>query len=244
MVTACLLIIGNEILSGRTQDANLAFIGKRCDELGIRLKEVRVIPDEESIIVTTVNVCRKEFDYVFTTGGIGPTHDDITAASIARAFNAALEQNAEAVAAMQKYYREPGMLNDARLRMANIPAGAKLIDNPVSGAPGFQIENVFVLPGVPIIMQAMFDGMTQRLVGGAPVITESVTTNLREGTLAGGLAVIQENNPDVTIGSYPFFRKGKLGVNLVMRSTDREKLDRSADEIRKLIETLGGRIFD
>ena len=244
VITACLLIIGNEILSGRTQDANLAFIGRRCDDLGIRLREVRVIPDEEEIIIAAVNGCRKAFDYVFTTGGIGPTHDDITAASVAGAFNVALEQNAGAVAAMQRYYKEPGMLNDARLRMANIPAGAKLIDNPVSGAPGFQIENVFVLPGVPLIMQAMFDGMTGRLVGGAPVITESITTNLREGALAGGLARIQENYPDVTIGSYPFFRKGKLGVNLVMRATQREKLDDSAEEIRQLIKTLGGRVFD
>lgn len=243
-ITACLIIIGNEILSGRTQDANLAFIGKRCDELGIRLKEARVIPDEEDIIIAIVNRCRMEFNYVFTTGGIGPTHDDITAASIANAFNVPLEQNTEAIAAMQKYYKDQGMLNDARLRMANIPTGAKLIDNPVSGAPGFQIENVFVLPGVPIIMQAMFDGITDRLVGGQPILTESITTNLREGTLAPGLAAVQENYPDVTIGSYPFFKKGKLGVNLVMRSTDRGKLDKSAEEIRKLIVNLAGKIFN
>lgn len=244
VINACLVVIGNEILSGRTQDANLAFTGKRCDELGIQLKEVRVIPDEEDIIIATVNRCRTEFDYVFTTGGIGPTHDDITAASVAKAFNVLLEQNAEAVSAMQKYYKDPAMLNDARLRMANIPAGAKLIDNPVSGAPGFQMENVFVLPGVPLIMQAMFDGMTDRLVGGAPVLTESITTNLREGVLAGGLATIQESNPDVTLGSYPFFREGKLGVNLVMRGTDRDQLDKTADEVRILIKSLDGRVFD
>lgn len=241
--TACLLIIGNEILSGRTQDANLMFIGKRCDELGIRLKETRVIADVEDLIITAVNDCRGKFDYIFTTGGIGPTHDDITAASVAKAFNVNLEKNADAVAAMEKYYRDPGMLNDARLRMANIPAGARLIDNPVSGAPGFQIENVFVLPGVPIIMQAMFDGMTDRLTGGQPILTASITTNLREGTLAPGLTTIQETYPDVTIGSYPFFRKGILGVNLVMRSTDQGQLDKCAAEIKNLVTGLDGRIY-
>ncbi|MFQ5661597.1 MAG: competence/damage-inducible protein A [Gammaproteobacteria bacterium] len=241
-ITACAIIIGNEILSGRTQDQNLSFLGKRCDELGIRLTEARIIPDDEDVIIATVDACRKVHDYVFTTGGIGPTHDDISSVSIARLFNVELVRNEAAVAAMENYY-EAGKLNMARLKMADIPAGATLIDNPVSGAPGFQLENVFVLPGVPLIMQAMFDGMTDRLTGGSPVLTGSIVTNLTEGTLAEGLGQLQEKYPDVSIGSYPFFKKGRLGVNLVMRSTDKEKLAELADEITAFIIDLKGKIL-
>lgn len=241
--TACVLIIGNEILSGRTEDANLAFLGKRCDKLGIRLIEARVISDSEAAIVAHVNEARSRFDYVFTTGGIGPTHDDITAASIARAFNLKLERNPAAVAAMERYY-EPGMLNTARLRMAEMPAGAVLIPNPVSGAPGFQLENVFVLPGVPSIMQAMFDGITDRLTGGPAILTESVTTNLAEGNLAADLGAIQERYVDVSIGSYPFFRRGSLGVNLVMRATDTDQLRGAVEEVRAMIVRLGGKVLN
>lgn len=236
---ACVLIIGNEILSGRTQDANLAFLGKRCDELGIVLAEARVIPDVEQTIIEHVNECRAKYDYVFTTGGIGPTHDDITSACVARAFGVGLERNPDAVAALEQYY-ERGRLNEARLRMAEVPSGATLIANPVSGAPGFQLQNVFVLPGVPDILQAMFDGMTDRLVGGAPILTESVSTTLFEGELARGLGAIQDRFPDVTIGSYPYFRHGRLGVNLVLRSTDRARLDEAVHAVRDLIAELGG----
>ena len=236
-VTACVVVIGNEILSGRTQDLNIAYLGARCDELGIRLLEARVIPDKDDVIITTLGACRKNFDYVFTTGGIGPTHDDITAAAVARLFQTRLERNAAAVAAMERYY-EPGMLNEARLKMADIPAGAQLIDNPVSGAPGFQLENVFVFPGVPMIMQAMFAGITDRLTGGPPMLTESVVTRLTEGMIAAGLSRIQAVHPQVTIGSYPYFRGGKLGVNIVMRSTDREDLTEVTEQVREMLKRL------
>ena len=242
-VTACVVIIGNEILSGRTQDQNIAYIGKRCDELGIRLMECRVIPDIEQAIIATVDECRNNFNYVFTTGGIGPTHDDITTAAVARLFNLQIERNTAAVEAMMKYYG-PARLNDARMKMADIPVGAVLVDNPVSGAPGFQVENVFVLPGVPMIMQAMFDGITDRLIGGDPVLTASVVTGLTEGALADGLGSIQKDYPEVSIGSYPFFRLGKLGVNVVMRSTDSRLLDRTTDAVKSLVTSLAGEIIE
>jgi molybdenum cofactor synthesis domain-containing protein len=241
--TAVVIIIGNEILSGRTRDANLSFLGRRCDELGILLQEARVIKDDEATIINTVNVCRKQYDYVFTTGGIGPTHDDITTAAVARAFQVELERNAAAVAAMEKYY-PPGMLNEARLKMADIPRGARLIDNPVSGAPGVQMENVFVFAGVPLIMQAMFDGITDRLTGGPPVLTQSVRTNLTEGVLAEGLARVQEGYANVSIGSYPYFRAGKLGVNLVMRSIDDSAVHDAAEKVRELIRSLDGSLLN
>ena len=240
--TAIAIIIGNEILSGRTRDANLTFIGMRCDELGIELKEARVIQDDEQTIIDVINECRTKSDYIFTTGGIGPTHDDITAASVAKALGVELERNHDAVAAMDRYY-PPGKLNEARLRMADMPVGAMLIDNPVSGAPGFQIENVFVLPGVPSIMQSMFDGLTDRLIGGLPILTESVKTNITEGSLAAELAKIQDIFPEVSIGSYPFFKAGMLGVNLVLRSTDANEIKLATEKIKGLIRDLDGKIF-
>ena len=239
LINAGLIIIGNEILSGRTRDANLAIIGKRCDALGIRLAEARIIADEEANIVETVNACRSMFTYVFTTGGIGPTHDDITAASIARAFDVELVRNDDAVAALDRYY-EPRFLTEARLKMADIPAGARLIDNPVSGAPGFQLDNVFVLPGVPAILEAMFEGLTHRLVGGAPILTDNVTTHLSESQIAAELGAVQEQYPDVSIGSYPFFRKGKLGVNLVLRGTDAARISAVLYELQVMITRLDG----
>jgi len=242
-ITACVIIIGNEILSGRTQDVNLAYIGKRCDELGIQLNETRVIPDIEATIVTTVNECRTLFTYVFTTGGIGPTHDDITSASIARAFGKKIVRHQEAVAAMDRYY-EPGKLTEARLKMADVPEDAVLIDNPVSGAPGFQLDNVFVLAGVPIIMQAMFEGITGRLTGGAPILTDNVATNLGESALAEELAKLQTSFTDVSIGSYPYFRKGKVGVNLVLRSTDGARIAQLAAELKLMIEKLNGKVAE
>lgn len=241
-ITACVVVIGNEILSGRTQDLNISYIGKRCDELGIRLTECRVIPDVPEAIMATVDVCRHLFDYVFTTGGIGPTHDDITTAVIARLFNRQIERNATAVNAMRSYYGQDN-LNEARLKMADIPSGAKLIDNPVSSAPGFQIENVFVLPGVPLIMQAMFEGITDRLIGGAPMLTGSVVTGLPESVLAKRLSDLQDRYPEVNIGSYPFFRQGKLGVNIVMRTTSAGKLTEVTSAVKMLIKDLDGEII-
>ncbi|MFQ5661606.1 MAG: competence/damage-inducible protein A [Gammaproteobacteria bacterium] len=214
----------------------------RVEFKGICLTAAKIIPDNEAVIVKTVNEARNSHTYVFTTGGIGPTHDDITSSSIASAFNTTLERNADAVAAMDNYY-EPGKLNEARLKMADIPKGAELIENPVSGAPGFQLENVFVLPGVPMIMQAMFNGITDRLTGGLPILTETVVTNLTEGVLADGLSKLQDMYSIVSIGSYPYFRHGKLGVNIVLRSKEKEALGNLLVEIKKLIDQLEGNIL-
>jgi molybdenum cofactor synthesis domain-containing protein len=238
-VTAAALIIGNEILSGRTQDVNLAFLGRRLNELGIRLLEARVVRDDEDAIVAALNEMRHRFDYVFTTGGIGPTHDDITAACVARAFGLPLIQNPEARAILEDFY-PPGELNAARLRMANTPQGATLIENPVSRAPGFQIGNVFVLAGVPSVMQAMFEGCVHRLSGGAPLETRSLTVDLPEGGVAQGLAEMQQRYAEVEIGSYPFNRGGRLGVRLVLRSTEPERLEAAARELEALVDALGG----
>ncbi len=237
--TACLVIVGNEILSGRTTDANLPFLAKRLGELGIRLREVRVVADSEAAIVKAVNEVRAAYDYVFTTGGIGPTHDDITSGCVAKAFGVDLERNPEAVRRLEKHYK-PGMLNQARLRMAEVPVGATLIDNPVSTAPGFRLGNVFVLAGVPRIMQAMFEGIAPTLTGGKPMLTRSVGCTLGEGALAQGLGEIQARHPDVDIGSYPYYRVGGFGVSLVARGTDKGRLEVVVREIADLITSLGG----
>ncbi len=238
-VTACLLIIGNEILSGRTRDANLAFLGERLNRLGIRLTEARVIPDDEETIVSTLNEVRACYDYVFTTGGIGPTHDDITAACVARAFGLPLTEHPEARAILDAYYK-PGDLNEARLRMAKTPEGANLIENPVSNAPGFQIDNVFVMAGIPAVMQAMFASLSHRLTGGKPMLSEAIMAALPEGLMAASLGEIQARYPDVEIGSYPFHRVGVYGARLVLRSTDEARLSAAAEEVRALVRELGG----
>jgi len=237
-VTACVLIIGNEILSGRTQDVNVAFLGKRLNEIGIRVTEVRVIPDIEPVIVDTVNEVRARFDYVFTTGGIGPTHDDITAGCVAKAFGLPLTLNSKAKARLEAHY-PPGQFNEARMRMAHTPEGAALIDNPVSTAPGFQVENVFVMAGIPAIMQAMFDGIVHRLAGGKPLLSRSLTLELGEGRIAKQLGALQERYPDVEMGSYPFNRQGNIGTRLVLRATDSVRLDAAARELDEVVKTLG-----
>lgn len=237
-VTACLLIIGNEILSGRTQDKNLAFVGKGLNDLGIRLMEVRVVPDVEAVIVETLNEVRRRFDYVFTTGGIGPTHDDITADCVAKAFGRPLIVNPEARAILEAHY-EPGQLTEARLRMARTPEGAELIENPVSKAPGFQVENVFVMAGIPAIMQAMFASLRHRLVGGTPLTSRTVTVELGESFVAEGLAAVQQRYPDVEIGSYPFNRNGAFGTRLVLRATDLAVLAAAADALEAMLAETG-----
>ncbi len=237
-VTACLLIIGNEILSGRTKDANLAFLGTRLNDLGVRLREVRVIPDDQAVIVASVNETRAAFDYVFTTGGIGPTHDDITAEAVAKAFDVPLIEHPEARAILEDYY-PAGELNEGRLRMARTPQGASLIGNPVSAAPGFQIGNVFVMAGIPSIMQAMFESLRHRLVGGRPLLSRALSVALPESVMSGGLGALQERYPDVEMGSYPFHRKGIFGVTLVLRSTDEARLAAAAEELHGLIRELG-----
>jgi len=236
--TACVIIIGNEILSGRTQDINLAHLGKGLNEVGVTLAEARVIPDVPDTIVATVNECRAAFDYVFTTGGIGPTHDDITSECIARAFGVDYELNAEAHAILDAHYN-PGELNEARLRMAKMPAGAELVENPISKAPGYRIQNVYVMAGVPLIMQAMFDSIRHQLSGGAPVLSRTIGGTIGEGKLAQQLGEIQQRHPDIDIGSYPFFRGGTYGTSLVLRARDETELDAAADEVRALIRSFG-----
>src|ERR1700758_482217 len=239
IVTACVLIIGNEILSGRTQDANLAFLARGLTDVGIRLREARVIPDDHDVIGGTLNEVRRAFDYVFTTGGIGPTHDDITAQCVADAFGVALIVHPEARRLLETHY-PPGHLNEARMRMAMVPEGAVLLPNPISRAPGFQIGNVFVLPGVPSIMQGIFEQLRYRLVGGEKVLSRSISCHLAEGTLAHDLGALQQRYLDIEIGSYPYFRRGDFGVTLVLRGTNRERLAAATDELKTLVRTLGG----
>jgi len=239
-VTACLIVIGNEILSGRTKDANLPFLAVGLNELGVRLREARVIPDIEDTIVSTINECRPRFDYVITTGGIGPTHDDITADAVAKAFGVKIGINKEAYDRLLKHYGDPAIFTPARQRMARIPDTATLIDNPVSVAPGFQIGNVFVLAGVPMIVQAMFQSFRHRLVGGAPVLSRTVRVSLPEGTIAEPLAALQGLYADLEIGSYPSFRQGKISTGLVLRGTDGGRLDKAAQELVVILAGLGG----
>lgn len=238
-VTAALIVIGNEVLSGRTRDANLPYLGQRLNELGVRLKESRVIPDEEDAIVRAVNECRRAFDYVFTTGGIGPTHDDITASCIAKAFGVPLLRHPEAMARLERHYRS-GEFTEARMRMADVPEGGTLIDNPVSAAPGFRIENVFVFAGVPAIMQAMFEGVRHAIVGGAPFRSRTFRTTLAEGRLADGLGDIQARFPEVEIGSYPSFTRREPGVRIVLSATDEGLLDDAAAALVEHVAELGG----
>ncbi len=238
-VTAALVIIGNEILSGRTKDANLGYLGDELNKLGIRMMECRVVADIPSAIISAVNDMRATYDYVFTTGGIGPTHDDITSECIAQAFDLPFGANPEAVAILDDYY-SPEDRTEARYRMAKTPEGAILIENPVSKAPGFQVENVFVLPGVPKIMQAMFGGLRHRLIGGQPMVSRTVTSQVPEGKAGAGLGELQERYPDTEIGSYPFFRDGKPGANVVVRAQDAALVDIVVDEVAKLLVSLGG----
>ncbi len=239
-VGAALLIIGNEILSGRTQDANLRYIALGLNEVGIRLQEVRVVADEEGAIIAAVNALRSTYAYVFTTGGIGPTHDDITAQSVAKAFGVALRRDPRAVERLLRQIR-PENLNEARLRMANIPEGADLIDNPVSHAPGFRLGNVFVMAGIPRIMQVMFEGVRPSLIGGARLLSKSVTIFIGEGTIAAALAEIQQRRPDVEIGSYPFNRDGIFGTVIVVRGTDAPAIEEAVAEVAGMAEGHGAK---
>ncbi len=237
--TACLLVIGNEVLSGRTQDLNIKFIASGLGEIGIPLREVRVIPDVADTIISTVNECRARFDHVFTTGGIGPTHDDITSECVAAAFGVPWERQPEAWARMERHY-EPGQFNAARQRMATMPRGATLIDNAVSIAPGFTIGNVHVMAGVPRIMQAMFEALAPALHGGTPVASRAVhAAGLLEGAIAEGLGAIQARYLALDLGSYPFYRAGGGGVALVAKGTDPAALDACIAEVTELIRAQG-----
>jgi molybdenum cofactor synthesis domain-containing protein len=238
IVTAAVLLIGNEILSGRTRDANLNYIAIGLTAIGVRLREARVVPDVPEAIIAAVNELRARFDYVFTTGGIGPTHDDITAECIARAFGVPLVKDPRAVRLLTNHYGEAS-LTEARLRMAHVPEGATLIDNPVSTAPGFQVGNVFVLAGVPAICRAMFDGLKGRLRTGDKVLSVTISGHVGEGVIAKGLGELQERYPVLEIGSYPFFRQGRFGASFVLRGTDEAVLQSAAVELRALIRSLG-----
>ena len=231
---AALIIIGNEILSGRTQDKNLSYLANWLNEIGIQLSEVRVIRDEEKVIIDTVNHLRSEYDYVFTTGGIGPTHDDITSLSIARAFGVELEINEKALAILKEYYKD-GELTEARMKMTMIPVGAELVDNPVSKAPGFKMDNVFVMAGIPSIMQGMLEGARMFLKGGDVVKSMSIDVFTPESNVAQALTDLQKKYIDVEIGSYPFSKDNRFGTTLVMRSSNEKRLQQCDVELKELM---------
>ena len=234
-VNAAILIIGNEILSGRTQDTNTSSIALWLNSIGVKVNEVRVIPDIEGTIVDTVNYLRKANDYVFTTGGIGPTHDDITAQSISKAFKLEYEIHKKAFKILETYYKA-GEFNEGRQKMIWMPRGANLILNPTSGAPGFNVENVFCLPGVPSILKSMLGGLINSIVGGKPILSHTISLKTVESEIAKSLSNVQENNQDIEIGSYPFFQAGKLGVSIVIRSDDKSKIDKCSSEILEFIK--------
>lgn len=235
--TAAIIIIGNEILSGRTQDTNIAYIGKKLAGVGVDLLEVRVIPDEEDRIINTVNEIRQHYTYVFTTGGIGSTHDDITAASIAKAFQRPLVENKEVSKILEEHYKEH--LNGSRRRMAMMPENITLIENPVSKAPSFQIENVFVLAGMPSVMQGMLECVLPRLTTGKPFYYNTVTSNIREGTIAEKLTEVQNQHPNVSIGSYPFYKISDIGTSLVIRGQNKELITKATDAVIAMVESFG-----
>jgi molybdenum cofactor synthesis domain-containing protein len=243
-LSAAVLVIGDEILSGRTQDTNTATIAKFLGALGIDLLEVRIIADKEEEIAAALNALRARYTYVLTTGGIGPTHDDITADAVGKAFGLPVEHHPEAMALLSKRYA-PGEFNEARQRMARTPRGASLIKNPVSTAPGFQIGNVFVMAGVPKIMQAMLEDVAPRLARGVPVTVRSITVALPEGQIAAPLEAIQRRYPALSIGSYPYFAWGTgpsratAGTTLVVRGRDLEAVNEAAGEIEAMARSLG-----
>ena len=239
IVTAAVVIIGNEILSGRTQDSNLRDIAVSLGQWGIRIAEARVIPDVEAMIVSVVNELRGKYDYVLTTGGIGPTHDDITAQSIAKAFDVPLVEHPE-IAAILRRREAPPEIMSARMRMALVPEGARLIENSTGGPPGFYIGNVYVLAGIPVVMRAMLATLETKLSGGAVLQSRSVTAYLGESAIAQPLAKLQAAYPAVEIGSYPFDRDGRYGTTLVLRSADVSLLSEATERVKALIVKVGG----
>ena len=244
-VNAAIIIIGNEILSGRTQDVNVVTISLWLNELGVKLDEVRVIPDIENSIIRTINEVRKKFKYVFTTGGIGPTHDDITSESIAKAFHIKYGYHKEAYAILEKYYGKE-KFSPGRKKMAMMPIKASLILNPSSGAPGFILDNVYCLPGVPSILKSMLGGLKNKIKGGKKILSRTISVNTVESEIARSLEYVQHKYKKVDIGSYPFFRLGKIGVSIVIRSPDKKKIDDCYKEIvsflkNKKINIIGKR---
>ena len=242
-VNAAILIIGNEILSGRTHDTNTSTLATWLNSIGVKVNEVRIIPDIEKLIVDTLNVLRKTNDYVFTTGGIGPTHDDITAASVSKAFNLKYEIHKEAFKILEAYYK-PGEFNEGRQKMVWMPENAELILNPTSGAPGFSVKNVFCLPGVPSILKSMLGGLKNRIVGGEPILSHTISLKTVESEIANSLTKVQDQNKDVEIGSYPFFHAGKLGVSIVLRSEDQSKINTCNSQILEFVKQKKIQIVD
>lgn len=237
--TAAMLTIGDEILSGRTRDSNMPHLAAALVEKGIALREARVVPDAAGEIVAAVNALRGRYDHVFTSGGIGPTHDDITADAVAAAFGVGIDVREDARAILASNYANPEVeLNPARLRMARIPDGATLIDNPVSRAPGFSLGNVHVMAGVPAVFQAMVAGLLSQLTGGRPLLSETLRVMRPEGEIAGPLAEVAARHPAVSIGSYPFNRAGVFGANLVARSDDPEALADAFAALRALARAM------
>jgi molybdenum cofactor synthesis domain-containing protein len=240
--TAAMLVIGDEILSGRTRDANLAYLAAELAAKGIELREARVVPDGEAEIVAALDALRGRYTHVFTSGGIGPTHDDITADAVARAFGVPIAVREDARAILASHYADPEReLNAARLRMARIPEGAELIDNPISKAPGFSIGNVHVMAGVPAIFEAMLAGLLPRLTGGRPLLSESVHVERPEGEVAGPLATLAARHPDVAIGSYPFNRGGVPGCTLVLRTQEPDRLAAALRDVETMLAGGGPR---
>ena len=242
-VNAAILIIGNEILSGRTQDTNTSTLATWLNSIGVKVGEVRVIPDIEKTIIDTLNTLRTTYNYVFTTGGIGPTHDDITAESVSKAFGLKYEIHKEAYKILEAYYK-PGEFNEGRQKMVWMPENAELILNPTSGAPGFNVKNVFCLPGVPSILKSMLGGLKNKIVGGEPVISHTISLRTVESEIAKSLTKIQNNNTDVEIGSYPFFQAGKLGVSIVLRSESQSRIDSCNNEILVFVKEKKIEIVD
>ena len=234
-IQAAIIIIGNEILSGRTQDTNTSTLANWLNSIGVQISEVSIIPDVENKIVDTLNNLRKFNDYVFTTGGIGPTHDDITAQSVAKAFGLKYEIHKEAFKILETYYK-PGEFNEGRQKMVWMPKDAELILNPTSGAPGFNVENVFCLPGVPSILKSMLGGLKNDIIGGEPILSRTINLRTVESEIANSLTKVQDNNKDVEIGSYPFFQAGKLGVSIVIRSEDQNKIDACNSQILEFVK--------
>ena len=239
VVTAAFLVIGDEILSGRTKDKNIGFLADYLTALGIDLSEVRIVPDVQAEIVGAVNALRAKYTYVFTSGGIGPTHDDITAEAVAAAFDVPLNLDPRAVAIMEKHY-PPGQFTPARQRMARIPEGADLIENKVSKAPGFRIGNVHVMAGVPAIMQAMMDAVAPTLQTGKKMLSETVAANMPESRIAERLAAIQDAHPETLIGSYPKATDGKFTTQIVIRSRDETILAAAAQDVERAVDDLSG----
>ena len=233
-VNAAIIIIGNEILSGRTQDTNTSTLSTWLNSIGVNVGEVRIIPDVENIIVDTLNLLRKKYNYIFTSGGIGPTHDDITAKSVSTAFGINYEIHKEAFKILEAYYK-PGEFNEGRQKMVWMPENANLILNPTSGAPGFNVENVYCLPGVPSILKSMLGGLKNNIVGGEPILSLTISLRTVESEIASSLTNVQNDNQEVEIGSYPFFQAGKLGVSIVIRSQDQKKIDKSKKEILNFV---------